>query len=138
MSRTSRWDPPTTPFTWANVAPLGVTRAMIHTAATGGRITRLAKGVYIATAAVAADPIAGHLQVALAEQLLRPTAIASHHTAALAWDLDLVDPAASAAAPIAFTKPLSAITRSEKTLSPPLRYAPSPTITVPSIPAACS
>ena len=115
MSRTSRWDPPTTPFTWAHVAPLGVTRSMIHTASTGGRITRLAKGVYIASSAVATEPVARHLQRALAQQLLRPTAIASHHTAALAWDLDLVDPHAAAASPAAFTKPPGSSTRSEGT-----------------------
>ena len=115
MSRTSRWDPPATPFIWAHVAPLGVTRPMIHTAARVGRITRLAKGVYIASSAVATEPVARHLQRALAQQLLRSTAIASHHTAALAWDLDLVDPQAAAAAPVAFTKPPGSSTRSEAT-----------------------
>ena len=88
---------------------------MIHTASSARRITRLANGVYIASSAVATDPIARHLQLALSQQLLRPTAIASHHTAALAWGLDLADPEASATAPVAFIKPPSSGTRSEAT-----------------------
>jgi hypothetical protein len=86
---------------------------MIHTAASGGRIRRLANGVYVASSAVATEPVPRHLQLALAQQLLRPTAIASHDTAALSWDLDLVDPDASAGKPVAFTKPPSPGTRSE-------------------------
>ena len=88
---------------------------MIHTAAHAGRITRLATGVYVATSAVATEPVARHLQRALSQQLLRPTAIASHHTAALAWGLDLADAEASAATPAAFIKPPSASTRSRAT-----------------------
>ncbi|MGB8022415.1 MAG: DUF559 domain-containing protein [Candidatus Nanopelagicales bacterium] len=105
MSRTSRWQPPTTPFTFEHVAPLGVTRAMIHAAASSGRITRLAYGVYISADAVAADPVGGHLQRAQALQLGRPQAIASHHTAALAWNLALDDPVASAISPASFIVP---------------------------------
>lgn len=103
------------PFTWANVAPLGVSRAQLHTAAATGRITRLANGVYIATAAVPEDPPALHLMTALAIQMLRPRAIASHHTAALAWELDLNDPVAAASAPPAFIVPTGGAIRAEVT-----------------------
>jgi very-short-patch-repair endonuclease len=88
---------------------------MIHTASEAGRITRLATGVYIASSAVATDPIARHLHMAIAQQLLRPTAIASHHTAALAWGLDLVDAHASAEAKVAFIRPPGSGVRSETT-----------------------
>ncbi len=71
--------------------------------------------MYIASSAVATEPVARHLQRALAQQMLRPTAIASHHTAALAWELDLVDRHAAAATPAAFTKPPGSSTRSEST-----------------------
>ncbi|MGB7983487.1 MAG: type IV toxin-antitoxin system AbiEi family antitoxin domain-containing protein [Candidatus Nanopelagicales bacterium] len=113
MPRTIRWEPPRTPFTRAHVAPLGVSPAMIRDAHRTGRITRLAHGVFIATDAVADDSGARHLQSALAHQTLRPTAIASHHTAALAWGLDLDDPEASAAAPPTFIQPTGRNSRSQ-------------------------
>ena len=113
VTRSSRWNPPTTPFMWEHVAPLGVTRSMIHTAASGGRIARLGHGVYIAAEAAATAPVAAHLQRAHALQLRRPDAIASHDTAALAWELDLEDPVASAAKPVAFIIPSSRSARSE-------------------------
>jgi len=115
MSRSRGWEPPTTPFTWAHVAPLGVTRNMIHNAFATGRITRLANGVYVATSAIPPDPIDRHLQKATAQQLLRPTAIASHHTAALAWGLALDDPIAAAEARPAFIRPTSPQARSDAT-----------------------
>lgn len=86
---------------------------MVHTAADTGRITRLAPGVYVATDALPGDPAAGHLLTALAHQVLRPRAIASHHTAALAWDLDLDDPAAAADALPAFILPSGRGARAE-------------------------
>jgi very-short-patch-repair endonuclease len=86
---------------------------MIHHATTTNRITRLATGVYVATSAVPTDPIDVHLQQALAQQQLRPTAIASHHTAALAWGLDLDDPIAAAEARPTFIRPASPRARSE-------------------------
>lgn len=52
---------------------------------------------------------------ALAIQMLRPRAIASHHTAALAWELDLNDPAAAASAPPAFIVPAGPGIRAEVT-----------------------
>jgi very-short-patch-repair endonuclease len=85
---------------------------MINVAARSGRITRLAHGVYVATSAVPEDPIGQHLQKTRAIQLIRPRAVASHHTAALAWDLDLVDAKTQAAHPPAFILPASTSARS--------------------------
>lgn len=119
MPRKPCWQPPETPFTWAHVAPLGVTRSMIHTAAASGRITRLAHGVYIATAAVAEDPAQHHLQLALAHQLVHPLAIASHHTAALAWGLELDDATACATSRPTYIQPGESGNRSRQ--SGPIR-----------------
>ena len=105
MPRKTSWTPPTTPFTAAHVAPLGVTDAMIRWAEQSGTITRLTHGVFVATGSVPTDPPARHLQLALALQLRNPSAIASHHTAALAWDLDLDDALTASAAAPAFIAP---------------------------------
>jgi very-short-patch-repair endonuclease len=78
---------------------------MIRWAEASGAITRLTHGVYIAASSVPTDVGARHLQLALALQLRNPNAIASHHTAALAWDLDLEDPSAAAARRPAFITP---------------------------------
>jgi very-short-patch-repair endonuclease len=86
---------------------------MVHDAVVAGRITRLCTGVYVATSAVASDPVARHLQSALAHQLVRAHAIGSHHTAALACGLDLADPTAAAESPPAFIRPTSPHARSE-------------------------
>jgi very-short-patch-repair endonuclease len=113
VPRITPWTPPTTPFTAAHVAPLGVTDAMIRWAVDTGSVTRLTRGVFVATRSVPDDPIPRHVQLALALQLRNPSAIASHHTAALAWDLDLDDaPRAAAAAP-SFIVPTGASVRSK-------------------------
>ena len=80
MPRTIGWDPPCTPFTLSHVAPLGVTRNVLRSAVASGRVVPLVRGVFIAAEAMAADPEGLHLQRALAVQLRRPTAIASHRT----------------------------------------------------------
>ena len=113
VPRTIDWSPPGSPFTLANVAPLGVTAAMLRGAERRGTVTRLAHGVFVATSSVPGDPVARHLQLALALQLRNPLAIASHHTAALAWDLDLVDPIAAAASPPTFITPSDPSVRSK-------------------------
>lgn len=83
------WTPPSTPFTLAHVVPRGVTRRQLQTALASGRITRLKPGVFIATDALPEDPVAMHLQRALAEQVVAPGRVASHETAALALGLPL-------------------------------------------------
>ncbi len=105
MTRALPWTPPSTPFTLATVAPLGVTRAMLRTGVGRGAVTRLIDGVYVNTDSLRTDPEGRHLQLALAHQVLRPRMIASHHTAALAWGLDLDDPAVMAGSPASFIAP---------------------------------
>ncbi len=113
MPRTIRWDPPHTPFTLDHVTPLGVTPAALRTAVRTGRVVPLARGVLINAAALPADDAGLHLVHALAHQVLRPHAIASHHTAALAWDLPLNDPSAAVHMPAAFIMPTRPGVRSE-------------------------
>ncbi len=78
---------------------------MVRAAQANGSVTRLIDGVYVSTSALRTDPAGRHLQLALAHQVRRPRMIASHHTAALAWGLDLDDLAAAAASPAAFIAP---------------------------------
>lgn len=112
MPKKIRWEPPVDLFTLANVAPLGVTRSALRVAEESGHVVRVAHGVYIAASAVPDDAVLAHVQRAMAHQMLRPNAIASHNTAALAWGLDLPDPRAAAAGPVEFTVPHDAQARS--------------------------
>jgi very-short-patch-repair endonuclease len=121
MPRTLRWDPPRHPFKLEHVAKLGVTPRVLVSAQRSGRIVRLARGVYVAADALAADPIDAHLQRAGAHQLLLPRGIASHSTAALAWGLDLDDPQREAMGPVRFIETAGAATRARR--SPGLRIA---------------
>lgn len=52
-----------------------------------GVVVQLRRGVYVAATAVPAHPGERHLQLALAEQIADPHLVASHATAALAWEL---------------------------------------------------
>ncbi len=115
MPRTLRWEPPRTPFMLEHVAKLGVTPRVLATAQGSGRIVRLARGVYVAADALAADPIHAHLQRAGAYQLLLPRGIASHCTAALAWGVELDDAQRDAHGPVRFTEPDGAGTRARHT-----------------------
>ena len=105
MPKVVAWDPPEKPFVLANVAPLGVTRQILRTAVAAGRVVRIVPGVYIASAAWTEDPVERHLHRAAARQLLQPKAIASHHTAALAWGLSLADTTTAAEGPVQFIEP---------------------------------
>ena len=84
------WTPPTTPFARANVASQGVTKRRIESAVRSGRITRLRRGVYIASDALPDDPVALHVLRAQAEQAAAPARVASHATSALALQLPLL------------------------------------------------
>jgi very-short-patch-repair endonuclease len=114
VPRTINWDPPRTPFTLEHVAASGVTRAALRTAVASGRIVPLVRGVYVAADAVAADPAGRHVQSAIAHQVRRPWAIASHHTAALAWGLQLDDPVSAADAPVSLMEPARPDVRSQR------------------------
>ncbi len=106
------WSPPTTPFTAAHVAPLGITEKRLRSACASGQIVRLRHGVYVAADAVPEDPVQLHLLRALAEQVAAPGRVASHETAALALGLPLLDTDRAAAGPLHLTRPVSATDRS--------------------------
>jgi very-short-patch-repair endonuclease len=93
------------PFQLRHVEPLGVTRQVLRTALASGRIVALVPGVYLAGAALPAHPEQLHVLRAVAAQMRRAEAIASHATAALAWELPLPDPAGAASGPRHFTVP---------------------------------
>lgn len=99
------WEPPAVPFQLRHVEPLGVTRQVLRTALASGRIVALAPGVYLSGAALPAQPDQLHVVRAVAAQMRRSEAIASHATAALAWELPLPDPAGAASGPLHFTVP---------------------------------
>lgn len=126
MVRQPEWSPPRTPFRWEDVAPLGVSRSQVRDARSSGRVTRLAHGVHIATEAYPDDPVARHLVHAAAIQMLHPTSIASHHTAALAWELDLDDAEAAAIRPPSFIEPPGPTARSQVRAGFRLSVAPLP------------
>lgn len=79
-----------------------------------GDVARLIPGVYVRPEALKLDPAGRHLQLALAHQVLRPRMIASHHTAALAWGLDLDDPQTAAESAAVFIAPFGEGWRSER------------------------
>ena len=106
------WEPPSTPFLLEHVAPLGVTRSALRTALGSRRIVQVVRGVYVSADAVPADAEARHVLLAIAHQLRRPGMIASHHSAALAWGLELADPGAAAASPVSFIVPARSEVRS--------------------------
>ena len=103
MPRSLRWSPPDEPFTLDDVAPLGVTRAMVRNAERLERIKRLSRGVYVATGTGTPEPAAWHLLQARAVQLGSSQLVASDGTAALAWDVPTRDRWATADAQPRFT-----------------------------------
>ena len=108
------WAVPRTPFTIAQVAPLGVTERRLRTALAEGRLTRLRQGVYVAADAVPSDPVGLHLVRALAEQVAAPGLVASHRTAALAHGVPLLGSDREAAGPVELTRDDAAGRRSER------------------------
>lgn len=76
-------------------------------------MVRIARGVHINAEAIPEDDAGLHVLRALSHQVLRPHAIASHHTAALAWGLPLDDPSAAARMPASFITPARSGRRSE-------------------------
>lgn len=88
MPTTAAWNPPIHPFT---VDDVEVTRKVLATAARGGRVVRLARGVYLAPEAWPDDPAAQHLLHARAQQVRRPSLVLARESAALAHHLPLHD-----------------------------------------------
>ncbi len=115
MRTPNPWTPPSTPFTFAHVAPRGVSRRQLQTALGSGRITRLRQGVFIASEAMPDDPVALHLLRALAEQVVAAGRVASHETAALALGLPLRRTQQSAEARIHVTRARAPQERTRRT-----------------------
>ena len=86
-----------------DVAPLGVTRAMLRNAERLGQIKRLTRGVYVAVGPEIDDPAVAHIHGARAQQLRSPLLVASHGTAALACDVPTLDPRTTAIGKSHFT-----------------------------------
>ena len=86
--RTPRpWILPTSPTPRATLLATGVTDEMIRTQLASGHLKHLRHGVLLNAACWPEDPAAQHLVLARAEQTSNPSAVLSHHTAALVWGL---------------------------------------------------
>ncbi len=129
------WAPPTTPFTLAQVAPLGITDKRLRSARAADAITRLRRGVYVASPAVPDDPVALHLLRALAEQVASPDWVASHDTAALALGLPLPMDSPGAAGPTHLTQAKTRTGRSLRTEGRHLHLGPLPQHHVQTLPS---
>jgi hypothetical protein len=129
------WPIPTTPFTAAHVSALGVTEQRLRSAVAAGAIVRVRHGVYVAAGSVPEEPVALHLLRALAEQVVQPSLVASHDTAALALGLPLPMTQRSAQGPVHLTRPPTLHARSERSSARRLHLAvlaPHQVVTVPS------
>ena len=78
---------PTQPASRAQLLASGLTRQMLATQVGSGRLVRLRRGVFIAASAWPSDDAVRHLVLARAEQVVHPTAVLSHASAALVWSL---------------------------------------------------
>lgn len=86
--RTPRpWVPPQRPTLSRDLRALGITNRKLSDEVSRGVVVQLRRGVYIAAAAVPAEPAALHLLRARAEQVAQPDLVACGPTAALAWQL---------------------------------------------------
>jgi very-short-patch-repair endonuclease len=91
-----------------------VTKRRIESAVRCGRITRLRRGVYIASDAIPDDPVALHVLRAQAEQVAAPARVASHATAALALQLPLLASDRVAHGPVHATRPAAGHERTRR------------------------
>jgi len=86
--RTPRpWALPTQPMSRRLLAAAGVTDEMIDTQLAAGRLIRLRRGVFVASAAWPDRAADRHVMLAHAEQVTNPDAVLSHETAAVIWGL---------------------------------------------------
>lgn len=79
------WALPTSPTTAETLSNLGITKQMIATQVCSGRLLRLRRGVYLASASWPEEPASQHLLLGQAELLANPAAVLSVQSAALAW-----------------------------------------------------
>jgi very-short-patch-repair endonuclease len=90
--RTPRpWTLPTQPVTRALLLASGVTDAMIRTELRAGRLVHVRPGVVLCASAWPDGPLGQHLMRAHAEQVMNPSAVISHGSAAAAWGLPSPD-----------------------------------------------
>ena len=78
---------PTQPASRAMLLATGVSRQMLSTQVAAGRLVKVRRGVYIAATAVPDDDAGMHLLRARAEQVVHPSAVISHASAAIVWSL---------------------------------------------------
>ena len=114
---------------------MGITRKQVRTALAGGRVVRVARGVYVGSHALTDDPAEGHLLRALAVQLGSEGLVACAGTAALALGLPLLSTARVAAQPPTFTRAPRAGARSERRPDASIRLAALPSDQVVTLPS---
>ena len=78
---------PDQPTSLAQLIAAGMTREMVATQVSSGRLVRIRRGVFVAAAAWPSDDAGRHVLLAKAEQVMHPTAVLSHASAALVWSL---------------------------------------------------
>lgn len=81
------WALPTQPVSRRLLAAAGVSDEMIDTQLAAGRLVRLRRGVFVASAAWPDGAADRHVMLAHAEQVINPDAVLSHETAAVIWGL---------------------------------------------------
>lgn len=125
--RTPRpWSLPLRPSPLGEVLRPGVTREMVRTQVAAGRLLRLREGVYLAASAWPQDAAAQHVVRARAEQAACPSAVISHHSAALSWGLPSPPLADWVGLPPSLTVPPSGGHRSGRSARACLRVAALP------------
>jgi hypothetical protein len=65
----------------------GITRQMLATQVESGRLIRVRRGVFVAASAWPPSEAGRHVLLAKAEQVVHPSAVLSHASAALVWSL---------------------------------------------------
>jgi hypothetical protein len=78
---------PTQPASRAMLLASGLSRQMIETQVGSGHLVRLRRGVFLAASAWPPDEPGRHILLAKAEQVVHPSAVLSHASAALVWTL---------------------------------------------------
>lgn len=99
---------PSQPATRSMLMAGGATDAMLRTQLASGRLVRLRSGVFVEAAQCSSDPVAQHILLAHAEQVMNPEAVISHESAALIWGLPTPNFARWHGAPISLTRPSGA------------------------------
>lgn len=111
------WPLPQVPTRGHDLRAVGITSDKLAGEVRRGTIVRLRRDIYIAASALPDDPRDLHLLRTLAEQTVLTDAVASHHSAALAWRLPLPNGKAAAEGPPSLTRRRDTRTRSGATPS---------------------